>query len=502
MPIKGYILAIDEGTTGSTALLINNEGQITARSYRELHQIFPQPGWVEHDPDEIIRNCIVIMREVVQKAGISFTDIKSIGITNQRETTMVWERVTGKPVYNAIVWQCRRTAPLCEELKSKGLEPMVRQKTGLPIDAYCSATKIRWLLDNIKDGQRRAENGDLIFGTIDTWLVWNLSNGHAHVTDYSNASRTMLFNINTLMWDKELLGILNIPEVMMPRVLPSSYIYGETTEILFEKSSIPIAGIAGDQQAALFGQACFEKGMVKNTYGTGSFVLMNTGDRPVFSSSGLITTIAWGLDNKITYALEGSIFVTGAAVQWVRDGLELIESSPEIANLAATVPDNGGVYFVPAFVGLGAPYWDMYARGTIVGLTRGSNKGHIARAVEESIAYQARDVIETMQTEIHSQILMLRVDGGGSADKILLQFQSDILGIPLQRAYTAETTALGAAYLAGLKVGMWRNTDEISHHWQSSASYYPNMSEQERAQLYGNWKRAVECAKGWAKPQL
>jgi glycerol kinase len=497
MPAEGYILAIDEGTTGSSALLINKEGQVTARAYHELHQIFPQPGWVEHDPDEIVRNCIAVIHEVVQKAGISFTDIKSIGITNQRETTVVWERATGKPVYNAIVWQCRRTAPLCEDLKKKSLEPIVRQKTGLPIDAYCSATKIRWLLDNIPDGQRRAENGDLIFGTVDTWLVWNLSTGHVHVTDYSNASRTMLFNINTLMWDKELLGILDIPEIIMPRVLPSSYIYGQTSEILLKKSGIPIAGIAGDQQAALLGQACFEKGMVKNTYGTGSFVLMNTGDKPVFSSTGLITTIAWGLDNTVNYALEGSIFVTGAAVQWLRDELGLIKSSSEIANLAATVPNNGGVYFVPAFSGLGAPYWDMYARGTIVGLTRGSNKGHIARAVEESIAYQARDVIETMKTEIHSPILMLRVDGGGSADKFLMQFQADILGIPIQRAQITEITALGAAYLAGLAVGVWQGVEEIVKQWHSTATFEPQISADERDTLYHRWKRAVARAQAW-----
>ncbi|MBN1692609.1 MAG: glycerol kinase GlpK [Dehalococcoidales bacterium] len=497
MPVKGYILAIDEGTTGSTALLIDREGQVTGRAYRELHQIFPQPGWVEHDPGEILRNCIAIMHEVVQKACISFTDIKGIGITNQRETTVVWERATGKPVYNAIVWQCRRTAPLCEYLKKKVLGPIVRQKTGLPIDAYCSATKIRWLLDNIPDGQHRAENGDLLFGTIDTWLVWNLSNGHAHVTDYSNASRTMLFNINTLMWDKELLGHLNIPEIMMPKVLPSSYIYGQTSEILLKKSSIPIAGIAGDQQASLFGQVCFEKGLVKNTYGTGSFLMMNIGDKPVFSNSGLITTIAWGLGNTITYALEGSIFVTGAAVQWLRDELGLIKNSSEIANLAATVPNNGGVYFVPAFAGLGAPYWDMYARGTIVGLTRGSNKGHIARAVEESIAYQARDVIEAMKTDIYNPIPMLRVDGGGSADKYLLQFQSDILGIPIQRAYIAETTALGAAYLAGLAVGVWQNVEKIGKQWRSAVTFEPKMSVDERESLYHRWKQAVSRAQGW-----
>jgi glycerol kinase len=500
MTKEGYILAIDEGTTGSTTLLLNRAGQVTARAYRELHQIFPQAGWVEHDPDEILSNCIAIIREVVQKACVSFTDIKSIGITNQRETTVVWERATGKPVSNAIVWQCRRTAPLCEDLKKKNLEPIVRQKTGLPIDAYCSATKIRWLLDNLPHGQRRAENGDLLFGTIDTWLVWNLTQGHAHITDYSNASRTMLFNINTLEWDKELLGALNIPEIMMPKVLPSSYIYSETAEGLLGNTRIPIAGIAGDQQASLFGQACFEKGMVKNTYGTGSFVLMNTGDKPVFSSSGLITTIAWGLSNTVTYALEGSIFATGAAVQWLRDELGLIKNSSEIADLAATVPTNGGVYFVPAFSGLGAPYWDMYARGTIVGLTRGSNKGHIARAVEESIAYQARDVIETMKTETHSPILMLRVDGGGSADKLLMQFQADILGIPVQRAQMADITALGAAYLAGLAVGVWQGVEEIRKQWRSTATFEPRMKADERDTLYHRWKRAVSRSQQWEEP--
>jgi glycerol kinase len=499
MPEEGYILAIDEGTTGSTALLIDNSGQVTARAYRELHQFFPQPGWVEHDPAEILQNCIAISREVVRNSSITFARIKGIGITNQRETTVVWERDTGKPVHNAIVWQCRRTAQLCEELKNKGLEPTVRQKTGLNIDAYFSATKIRWVLDNTPDGQRRAERGELLFGTIDTWLVWNFSGRQTHVTDFSNASRTMLFNINTLVWDKELLDILNIPEIMMPKVLPSSYVYTETADSLFEKNKIPITGIAGDQQASLFGQACFKKGMVKNTYGTGSFILINTGEKPVFSDSGLITTIAWGLNNTVTYALEGSIFVTGAAVQWLRDELGLIKVSSDISTLAANVLDNGGVYFVPAFVGLGAPYWDMYARGAIVGLTRGSNRGHLARAVEESIAYQARDVIEEMKNEAGNQITDLRVDGGGSNDSLLMQFQSDILGIPIQRSRISETTTLGAAYLAGLAVGMWRDTDEITHHWRSSASYQPNMPEQQRVQLYTKWKRAVDCAKGWAK---
>jgi len=498
MPTASYILAIDEGTTGSTALLFDKNGQVVSRAYREIRQIYPRPGWVEHDPAEILQNCVTLAGEAVQKAGVPFTAVKGLGITNQRETVVVWERATGKPAANAIVWQCRRTAALCEELKQKGLEPLVRQKTGLPIDAYFSATKIRWLLDNIPDGQRRAERGDLICGTIDSWLVWNLTGGKAHVTDYSNASRTMLFNIKTLRWDKELLDMLNIPGVMMPQVLPSSRIYGETAGGLFENARLPIAGIAGDQQAALFGQACYQKGMAKNTYGTGSFVLVNTGDSPVFTGTGLITTLAWGLGDKVTYALEGSIFITGAAVQWLRDGLGLIKTSAEIEALAATVPDNGGVYFVPAFVGLGAPYWDMYARGAMVGLTRGSNRGHIARAVLESIAYQTRDVVDTMKDDANIQIPLLRVDGGGSVDNLLMQFQADILGIPIQRARLAETTALGAAYLAGLAAGMWRDTAEIGRQWQSSASYEPKMSADKREALYGNWQRAVERARGWA----
>jgi glycerol kinase len=499
MTKESYILAIDEGTTGSTALLINKDGQVTTRAYRKLRQIYPQPGWVEHDPDEIFQNCIAIMREVILKAGVPITDVKGIGITNQRETTVVWERATGRPAANAIVWQCRRTASLCEELKKKGLEPLIRQKTGLNIDPYFSGTKIRWLLEHIPDGQRRAENGELIFGTIDSWLAWQLTGGNVHVTDYSNASRTMLFNINTLMWDEELLAALNVPEAMLPQILPSSQVYGETMEGLFGNSRLPIAGIAGDQQAALFGQACYQTGMVKNTYGTGSFVMVNTGAKPVFSGAGLITALAWGVGNKVIYALEGSIFISGAAVQWMRDELGLIKSSAEIQSLAASVPDNGGVYIVPAFVGLGAPYWDMYARGTIVGLTRGSNKGHIARAVEESIAYQVCDVIETIKADAGCSIPVLRVDGGGSIDDLLMQFQSDILGIPIQRARLVETTALGAAYLAGLSTGVWHDTDEIAQHWQSSANYEPKMPEKERERLYSNWKRALECSKGWAR---
>ncbi|MHB8104433.1 MAG: glycerol kinase GlpK [Dehalococcoidales bacterium] len=497
MPLRSYFLAIVEGTTGSTALLFDKNGQVISRAHCELRQIYPQPGWVEHDPNEILQNCFTVAQEAVDKAGLPFTAIKGLGITNQRETIVLWERATGKPVANAIVWQCRRTAGLCEELKQKGLELVVRQKTGLPIDAYFSATKIRWLLDNTPDGQRRVERGELICGTIDCWLVWNLTKGKVHVTDYSNASRTMLFNIKTLQWDKELLDMLNIPEVMLPQALPSSRIYGETGDGIFDNSHITIGSIVGDQQASLFGQACHEKGMAKNTYGTGSFVLVNTGASPVFSQSGLITALAWGLGDKVTYALEGSIFVTGAAVQWLRDGLGLIKTSADIESLAATVPDNGGVYFIPAFVGLGAPYWDMYARGTIVGLTRGSNKGHIARAVLEAIAYQTRDVVDTMKDDAHLQIPMLRVDGGGSANNLLMQFQADMLGIPIQRAQLVETTAFGAASLAGLAVGLWQNINDIGRKWKSSASYEPHMSSDERETLYQNWKRAVERARGW-----
>jgi glycerol kinase len=499
MTNTGYILSIDQGTTGSTALLFDQNGQEVSRAYREIRQIYPQQGWVEHDPEEIYQSCITVTEEAVRKAGVPFSSIRGLGITNQRETTIVWERATGQPVHAAVCWQCRRTAALCDDLKQKDLEPVIRQKTGLPIDAYFSATKIRWILDNIPEGQRRAERGELICGTVDSWLVWKLTGGRAHVTDYSNASRTMLFNINTLQWDEELLVSLGIPKDMMPRVMPSSQVYGETTDGLFENSHIPIASLAGDQQAALFGQACHHKGMAKNTYGTGSFVLANTGDNPVFSDTGLVTTLAWGLEGKVTYAMEGSVFITGAAVQWLRDGLGLIEKAADIEALAATVPDNGGVYLVPAFVGLGAPYWDMYARGTIVGLTRGSSKGHLARAVLEAIAFRSRDVIDAMKADANLQIPMLRVDGGGSVNNLLMQFQADILGIPIQRAQIAETTSLGVAYLAGLSVGMWRDINEIGRKWKSSASYEPEMSADEREALYSKWKLAVERAKGWAK---
>jgi glycerol kinase len=496
---EGYILAIDQGTTGSTALLFNEKGQVTSQSYREIRQIFPQPGWVEHDPLEIISSCKTVAEEAVQKAGLPFSAIKCIGITNQRETIIVWERATGKPVHNAVVWQCRRTASLCEDLKQQGKEQAIRQKTGLPIDAYFSGTKLRWILDSQPDQQRRAEQSELICGTVDSWLVWNLTGGKAHVTDYSNASRTMLFNINTLKWDKDLLKMLNIPEAMLPRVLPSSGVYGETSEGYLSNSHIPIAGVAGDQQAALFGHSCYEKSMAKNTYGTGSFVLVNTGNKPIFSTKGLITTVAWGLKKTVDYAMEGSIFVTGAAIQWLRDGLGIISKAAESESLAKTMPDNGGVYMVPAFVGLGAPYWDMYARGTIVGLTRGSTKGHLARAALEAIAYQTRDVVETIKTDADMTIPVLRVDGGGSANNLLMQFQADILGIPIQRAQIAETTALGAAYLAGLGVGVWKDTAEIARKWQAAATYEPKMSGDERETLYNNWKRAVTRASGWVE---
>ncbi|UCH42610.1 MAG: glycerol kinase GlpK [Dehalococcoidales bacterium] len=499
MSDKDFIMAIDQGTTGTTALLFNKEGLEVARAYREIRQIYPQPGWVEHDPGEIFRSCISVAGEAVQKAGVPFSMVKALGITNQRETTVVWERVSGQPVYNAVVWQCRRTAGLCDGLKQKNMEPSVREKTGLPIDAYFSATKIRWILDNVSDGQRRAEQGELLFGTVDSWLAWNLTGGKTHITDYSNASRTMLFNINILQWDQHLLGSLDIPEAMLPQVLPSSQTYGETSDGLFGDSHIPVAGIAGDQQAALFGQACYHAGMAKNTYGTGSFILVNTGNYPVFSNKGLVTTLAWGLDNRVVYAMEGSIFITGAAVQWLRDGLGLIATAAESEALAATVPDNGGVYFVPAFVGLGTPYWDMYARGTIVGLTRDSTGGHLARATLEAIAFQTRDVVDAISAEADLPIPVLRVDGGGSVNSLLMQFQADILGIPIQRAHIVETTALGVAYLAGLAVGMWRDTAEVEQYWKSTAVYEPRMSPDERETLYSNWRHAVERARGWIK---
>jgi len=497
MPGKNYILVIDQGTTGSAALLFDESGQVVSDADREIRQIYPQPGWVEHDPVEIFQTSLSVAKEALQKAGVTASQVKGLGITNQRETTVVWDRSTGKPVSNAIVWQCRRTAPMCEALKQKGLGPLIKEKTGLPIDAYFSATKLRWILDRVSEGQRRAQNGDLLFGTIDSWLVWNLTGGTVHVTDYSNASRTMLFNINTLEWDKELLAILDIPEAILPRVVPSSQLYGETAPDLLGDARVPLAGIAGDQQAALFGQACYDVCMAKNTYGTGCFILLNTGDKPVSSEKGLVTTVAWGLDGKFAYAMEGSIFITGAAIQWLRDGLGLIKSAAESESLARSVPNNDGVYFVPAFVGLGAPYWDMYARGTILGLTRGTTTGHIARATLEAIAYQTRDVVDIMCEEACLQLALLRVDGGGTANSLLMQFQADILGVPIQPSLVAETTSLGAAYLAGLAVGLWKDTAELARMWRAAKTYEPNMSADQRQTLYAEWKRAVERARGW-----
>jgi glycerol kinase len=493
-----YILAIDQGTTASTALVIDKEGRVISSASREIGRIFPQPGWVEQDPEEFVRSSLAVSRKALKKAGLPPSDILCLGITDQRETTVVWDRHTGKPAANAIGWQCRRTAPLCEELKRKGMAQSIQDKTGLIIDAYFSATKIRWLLDNIPDGQERARQGDLLFGTVDTWLVWNLTGGKVHVTDYSNASRTMIFNIHTLQWDRELLAMLDIPEQMLPQVMPSSSVYGETEEGLFGDNKIPISAVAGDQQAALFGQACYETGMAKNTYGTGSFVLLNTGKSPVRSEKGLVTTLAWGLNSEVIYAMEGSIFVTGAAVQWLRDGLKIIRNAAETEAMALSVPDTGGVYFVPAFTGMGAPRWDMYARGAVVGLTQGITREHLVRATLEAIAYQSRDVIEAMKSEAGLSIPLLRVDGGGSANKFTMQFQADILGIPIQVSSIAETTALGAAYLAGLATGFWKDTGEVSKKWQATVVYEPSMSEDRREELYVGWKRAVERAARWA----
>jgi glycerol kinase len=498
MSNSSYILAIDEGTTGTIALIVDEEGCTVSGAYREINQIFPQPGWVEQDPAELFHSSIIVAREAVQKAGIPFSMIKGLGITSQRETTIVWDRHTGRPATNAIVWQCRRTAPLCEELVKRGLGPSIRQKTGLPVDAYFSATKLRWILDTIPQGQERACQGDLLFGTVDSWLVWNLTGGKVHITDCTNACRTMLFNIETLSWDQELLDCLDIPRAMMPEVKPSSHIYGETVPGLLADFPIPVGAVIGDQQASLIGQACFEPGMAKNTYGTGSFVLLNTGEACVRSGGGLITTLAWSEGFKTTYALEGSIFVTGAAIQWLRDGLKIIQNAAESDIMAHSTSDNGGVYFIPGFTGLGSPHWNMYARGTIVGLTRGTTREHLARAALEAEAYQARDVIETMESEARLRIPLLRVDGGGTASDFLMQFQSDILGIPLQRAQVRETTGLGAAFLAGLAVDLWPNKSELSRMWRCSRTFEPLMSEDEREALYQGWKRALECTRVWS----
>ena len=493
-----YILALDQGTTSSRAIVFSESGLAVASSQQEFPQLFPASGHVEHDPEAIWDSQLATAREALAAAGLTAADIAGIGITNQRETTILWERESGRPVANAIVWQSRITAPLCEQLKADGHEDVFRKKTGLVLDAYFSGTKIRHLLDSMEGLQQRAERGEILFGTVDSFLLWRLTGGRVHVTDYSNASRTLLFNIHTLEWDDELLGLLNIPAAMLPDVRPSSECYGETDAELFG-SSIPVAGIAGDQQSATFGQGCFEPGQAKNTYGTGCFLLMNTGSQPVESHHGLLTTIGWGLDGQVTYCLEGSVFVAGAVVQWLRDGLGLFEQAAQIEALAAEVESTDGVYLVPAFVGLGAPYWQPDARGTIVGLSRGSTRAHIARAALEAIAYQTRDVLEAMQQDSGRQLSALRVDGGACANGLLMQFQADQLKTTVARPVVQETTALGAAYLAGLATGVWSSTAEITANWQLDAEFKPAADPVESDQRYADWKRAVERSFDWCR---
>ena len=494
---KRYILALDQGTTSSRAILFDKKGNIISLSQKEFTQIYPHPGWIEHNPEEIWKTQIEAAKEAIQKVGLSPSDIASIGITNQRETTVLWDKNTGRPVYNAIVWQCRRTADLCDKIKAAGLSDYIRENTGLIVDAYFSATKIKWILDNVEGVRQRAEKGDILFGNIDSWLVWNLTRGKLHITDYTNASRTMLFNIKSLKWDENLLKELNIPSSILPEVRQSSEIYGNTDKELFGEE-IPISGIAGDQQSALFGQLCFQEGMVKNTYGTGCFMLMNTGDKIVKSQSGLITTIAWGIDNKVEYAIEGSIFSAGAAVQWLRDELKIIHDAADSDYFASKVDDTNGVYLVPAFTGLGAPYWDMHARGIIVGLTRGVNRNHIIRATLESIAYQTKDVIDAMINDSEINLTTLRADGGAASNNFLMQFQSDILNANIEIPEVTETTALGAAYLAGLAVDFWKSKGEIVQNWGINRKFKPMMTPKMREKLYAGWKKAVERSKSWA----
>ena len=490
------ILALDQGTTSSRAIVFGKDGRPIAVAQEEFEQIFPQPGHVEHDPEAIWRSQLGVAREALLRAGRGAKDVAAIGVTNQRETTILWEKATGKPVANAIVWQSRVTAGICDRLKAEGLEQTFREKTGLVVDAYFSGTKIAHLLDTVQGLRPRAEKGEILFGTVDSFLAWRLSGGKKHVTDYSNASRTLIYNIHTLDWDDELLKILKIPRVMLPQVLSSSTPYGETDRTLFG-DSIPVASLIGDQQAATFGQACFEPGSAKNTYGTGCFLLLNTGDKPVPSKNGLITTIGWGLNDKLTYCLEGSVFIAGAVVQWLRDGLKMIGTAPEIEDLALAVPDNGGVYFVPAFVGLGAPYWNQRARGAIIGVTRGTTREHIARAALESMAYQTRDVLEAMQQDSGMTLSMLKVDGGAAANNLLMQFQSDVLSVSVQRPVVHETTALGAAYLAGLAVGFWTDQNDVRRNWALDREFKPAMRMDRRDHLYDRWKQAVNRSLDW-----
>ena len=495
-----YIMALDAGTTSNRSILFNKKGEMCSVAQKEFAQHFPRPGWVEHDPEEIWMTQLAVAREAMTKIGASAQDIAAIGITNQRETTIVWDRNTGQPVYPAIVWQCRRTSGYCDSLKEKGLTGKFREKTGLVVDAYFSGTKIKWILDHVEGARKRAEEGELLFGTVETWLIWKLTKGAVHVTDYTNASRTMLFNIRTLEWDEEILEELGIPQKMLPQARPSSEIYGKTDPEFFG-GPVPIAGAAGDQQSALFGQACFSRGEAKNTYGTGCFLLLNTGETPVFSRNGLVTTIAWGMGGKVTYALEGSIFVAGAAIQWLRDELRLIDSAADSAYFAQRVEDTNGCYVVPAFTGLGAPYWDQYARGTIVGLTRGVNKYHIVRATLESLAYQVNDVLEAMKNDAGIPLSVLQVDGGASANDFLMQTQADLSHAPVKRPRCVETTAMGAAYLAGLAVGYWVDQEEIRKNWVMDRIFEPAMEAKVRERKLRGWRRAVECAHGWAEEE-
>ncbi len=498
--MTSYILALDQGTTSSRALLFDRQGTLRGVAQKEITQLFPQPGWVEHDPGEIWSSQISVASEVLGQTGITSRDIAAIGITNQRETTIVWDRLTGKPVMNAIVWQDRRTDALCDRLRANGHESLIRERTGLVIDAYFSGTKIQWILDNVQGVRTRADAGELAFGTVDSWLVWNLTGGRRHLTDATNASRTLLYNIHTGEWDDELLRLFNIPRSLLPEVRSSSEVYAETTTDIFS-SPIPIAGIAGDQQAALFGQMCVNDGMVKNTYGTGCFMLLNTGERAPGSKNNLVTTVAWKIDGRTEYALEGSVFIGGAVVQWLRDGLGLIRHASEIEALAASVDDNGGIYLVPAFVGLGAPHWDPQARGIVAGITRGTNAGHLARAALESIAWQVADVLDAMRADSGLAIPELRVDGGASANNLLMQFQADILGVPVIRPHVIETTALGAAYLAGLAVGYWKNREQIRELWSMERRFEPGMPSERVRTLRSGWHKALERSKGWDEPE-
>lgn len=493
-----YVMALDAGTTSNRCILFNEKGEICSVAQKEFTQYFPKPGWVEHDANEIWSTQLGVAVEAMQKIGATAEDIAGIGITNQRETTIVWDKKTGEPVYHAIVWQCRRTSEYCDTLKEKGLQDTYRKKTGLIIDAYFSGTKLKWILDEVEGVRERAEKGELLFGTVESWLIWKLTKGAVHVTDYSNASRTMLYNIYDLKWDDDILEELNIPKCMLPEVKPSSCVYGMADSSFFG-GEIPIAGAAGDQQAALFGQTCFKAGEAKNTYGTGCFLLMNTGEMPVVSKNDLVTTIAWGLDGKVYYALEGSIFVAGAAIQWLRDELRIIDTAPDSEYMATKVKDTNGCYVVPAFTGLGAPYWDQYARGTIVGITRGVNKYHIIRATLESLAYQTNDVIKAMQNDAGITLSSLKVDGGACANNFLMQFQADIIGAPVKRPICVETTAMGAAYLAGLAVGYWASKEEVVKNWKISKIFEPNMSEERRKELVDGWDKAVKYSFGWAK---